>query len=136
MNQIDLSVLGNSLTRKILYLFRHAPHGTINGQEGLDVLLTGGAFDQDVSVLFMDDGVYQVVGGQDASGIGGKDYTRGFGALGDFCESLQDNSGVYVEAASLARRGLTTGDLSVPAAVIDGDALIALFEEQQAVMNF
>ena len=133
---IDSSASGNPLKRKLLYVFRHAPHGRIGGQEGLDALLTGGAFEQHVSVLFMDDGVCQLSRGQDAAGIGGKDYIRAFPVLGDFCASLEDGKGVYVEAASLVRRGLRADDLAVPVTLLDSEALGTLFADQHAVLNF
>ena len=124
------------MVRKLLYVFRSAPHGAIIGQEGLDVLLTGGAFEQDVSVLFMDDGVMQLFRNQDASAIGSKDYTRAFAALGDFCESLRQGQGVFVDSGSLARRGLVPGDLAIPVEVLEGEAVRALFEDQHAILNF
>lgn len=126
----------DSVARRLLFVFRTAPHGTIIGQEGLDVLLTGGAFEQDISVLFMDDGVYQLLASQDASAIGGKDYTRAFGVLGDFCEALQNGQGVFVESLSLERRAIDPGDLSIPVEVLGQDAVKALFEGQHAVLNF
>ena len=124
------------MVRRLLFVFRHAPQGTIVGQEGLDVLLTGGAFEQDISVLFMDDGVYQLLAGQDASAIGGKDYTRAFGALGDFCETLQNGQGVFVESLSLEQRGIDPDDLSIPVEVVGQDVVKALFEGRHAVLNF
>jgi tRNA 2-thiouridine synthesizing protein C len=124
------------VTRKLLYVFRSAPHGTIIGQEGLDVLLTGGAFEQDVSILFMDDGVFQLLKGQDTSAIGSKDYARAFGALGDFCETLEHGDGVFVESLSLAQRGLGPEDLVIPVKVLEHEAIHTLFEAQHAVLNF
>ena len=41
--------------KKFLYLNRRAPYGTINAWESLEVVLIGAAFDQDVSLPFLDD---------------------------------------------------------------------------------
>lgn len=121
--------------RNILYVFRNAPHGNLSGREGLDALLTGGAFDQSVSVLFMDDGIYQIVRGQDAKGIIGKDYTRAWGAVGDFCDSLQQG-GIFVEGESMTARGVGEDDLAVKAEIVSSGRLRELFEGQHAVVNF
>ena len=49
------------VTKKFMYINRKAPYGTIYSCEALEVVLIGAAFEQDVSVTFMDDGVYQLV---------------------------------------------------------------------------
>jgi tRNA 2-thiouridine synthesizing protein D len=50
--------------KKFLYLNRKAPYGTIYAWESLEVVLIGAAFDQDVSLAFVDDGVYQLTKGR------------------------------------------------------------------------
>jgi tRNA 2-thiouridine synthesizing protein D len=61
--------------KKFLYLNRKAPYGTIYAWESLEVVLIGAAFDQDVSLAFVDDGVYQLTKGQDTAGIGMKNFS-------------------------------------------------------------
>jgi sulfur relay protein TusC/DsrF len=58
-----------------MYLNRKAPYGTIYAWESLEVVLIGAAFDQDVSLAFVDDGVYQLIKGQDTAGIGMKNFS-------------------------------------------------------------
>jgi hypothetical protein len=57
--------------KKFLYVNRKAPYGTIYALESLEVVLIAAAFDQDVSLAFLDDGVYQVVKGQHTKGARG-----------------------------------------------------------------
>ncbi len=92
--------------KKFMYLNRRAPYGTIYAWESLEVVLIGAAFDQDVSLAFLDDGVYQLVKGQDTSGIGMKNFSPTYQALGDY-----DVTKLYVEKESLEERGLTLEDL-------------------------
>ena len=40
------------ITKKFLYVNRRAPYGTSYALEGLEVVLIGAAFDQDVSMVF------------------------------------------------------------------------------------
>ena len=54
--------------KKFMFVNRRAPYGTIYALEGLEMVLITGAFDQDVSVVFMDDGVFQIVKGHDTKG--------------------------------------------------------------------
>jgi len=92
--------------KKFLYVNRKAPYGTIYAWESLEVVLISAAFEQDVSLAFMDDGVYQLVKGQDTAGIGMKNFSPTYAALGDY-----EITKIYVEKESLEERGLTLDDL-------------------------
>jgi tRNA 2-thiouridine synthesizing protein C len=95
-----------SETKKFLYLNRRAPYGTIYAWESLEVVLIGAAFEQDVSLAFVDDGVYQIVKGQDTSEVDMKNFSPTYSALGDY-----EVTKLYVEKESLEERGLTIDDL-------------------------
>jgi len=92
--------------KKFMYLNRRAPYGTIYAWESLEVVLIGAAFDQDVSLAFLDDGVFQLVEGQDTSDSDMKNFSSTYKALGDY-----EVTKLYVEKESLAERGLTLDDL-------------------------
>lgn len=95
-----------SAAKKFLYVNRRAPYGTIYALESLEVVLIGAAFDQAVSLAFIDDGVFQLAKGQDTKGLGVKNFSPTFRALGDFGVTK-----FYVEKESLAERGLSIDDL-------------------------
>ncbi len=92
--------------KKFLYVNRKAPYGTIYALEALEVVLIGAAFDQDVSLAFLDDGVFQLTKGQNTDGIGVKNFSPTFRALGDY-----EVTKLFVEQESLDERGLTADDL-------------------------
>lgn len=92
--------------KKFMYVNRTAPYGTIYAWESLEVVLIGAAFEQDVSCAFIDDGVYQLLKGQDTSELGIKNFSPTYAALGDY-----DVNKIYVEKESLEARGLTVDDL-------------------------
>ena len=95
-----------SQIKKFLYVNRKAPYGTIYALESLEVVLIGAAFDQDVSLAFLEDGVFQPTKGQNTEGIGIKNFSPTFRALGDY-----DVTKLYVERESLEERGLSENDL-------------------------
>lgn len=95
-----------SVVKKFLYVNRRAPYGTIYALESLEVVLIGAAFDQDVSLAFVDDGVFQLAKGQDTKGLGVKNFSPTFRALGDYGVTK-----LYVEKESLSERGLSEDDL-------------------------
>lgn len=92
--------------KKFMFVNRRAPYGTIYAWESLEVVLIAAAFEQDVSLAFLDDGVYQLVKGQDTSGIGMKNFSPTYSALGDY-----EITRIFVEKESLEERGLTLEDL-------------------------
>lgn len=92
--------------KKFLYLNRKAPYGTIYALESLEVVLIGAAFEQQVSLAFVDDGVYQLMAGQNTKTSGFKNFSNTYKALGDY-----DVRNLYVEKESLDERGLSADDL-------------------------
>ena len=92
--------------KKFLYVNRKAPYGTIYALESLEVVLIGAAFDQDVSLAFVDDGVFQIAKGQKTTDIGMKNFSPTYSALGDY-----EVKKIYVEKESLEERGLSPDNL-------------------------
>lgn len=134
-----------SSKKKFLYINRRAPYGSIYALESLEVVLIGAAFEQDVSLAFLDDGVYQLMKGQDTKGIGMKNFAPTYRALGDYGVTK-----VFVEKESLEERGLSTDDLMELVyedenedyaekpllTVVDRKALAAVMGEQDVVLSF
>ena len=96
----------SEIIKNFMYLNRRAPYGTIYAWESLEVVLIGAAFDQQVSLMFADDGVYQLVKGSDTSTSEMKNFTPTYRTLGDYGVRH-----MYVDKASLEERGLTQDDL-------------------------
>jgi tRNA 2-thiouridine synthesizing protein C len=119
------------VVKKFMYVNRRAPHGTIYAQESLEVVLVGAAFDQDVSVVFIDDGVYQIRKDQDTSAIGTKNFSKTFRVL-----EMYDVEKLYVEKESMQARGMTEDDLNVPVEVKTSEEIGRLMEEQDVVLSF
>ena len=94
------------MSKKFMYMNTKAPYGTVYALESLEVVLIGAAFEQDVSLAFIGDGVYQLAKGQDTTEIGMKNFSPTYAALGDY-----DVNKIYVEKESLEERGLSLDDL-------------------------
>ena len=94
------------VSKSFVFINRKAPYGTIYALEALEVVLIAGAFEQQVTLIFMDDGVYQLTQNQNPAGIGMKNFSKSFGALGDY-----DVDQIFVDYESLNLRGLNSDDL-------------------------
>ena len=119
------------VVKKFMYVNRRAPHGTIYAQESLEVVLIGAAFDQDVSVVFLDDGVYQIHKDQDTSAIGTKNFSKTFRAL-----EMYDVEKLFVEKESMELRGVTEDDFNVEVEVKTSEEIGRLMEEQDVIFSF
>ncbi len=117
--------------KKFMFVNRKSPYGTIYALESLEVVLISAAFDQDVSLAFFDDGVYQLAKGQKTQGIGIKNHSPTYRALEGY-----DIEKLYVEQESLDTRGLTEDDLIVPVQVMSRAELSKLMESQDVVLSF
>jgi tRNA 2-thiouridine synthesizing protein C len=106
MADVQAPEIDTSVKKKFLYVNRKAPYGTIYALESLEVVLISAAFEQDVSLAFLDDGVYQLMKKQDTAGIGMKNFSPTYRALGDF-----EVTKLYVEKESLDERGLKPENL-------------------------
>ena len=95
-----------SNTKTFVYINRKSPYGSVYALESLEVVLIGAAFEQNVKLVFMDDGVFQLTKNQDPTDIGMKNFSKTYAALGDY-----DVNQIYVDEDSLKERGLTLDDL-------------------------
>ena len=117
--------------KKFMFVNRKAPYGTIYALESLEVVLITATFDQDVSLVFVDDGVYELVKGQQTKDIGIKNFSPSYRALDGY-----DVEKLYVDKQSLEQRGLTESDLLVPVEVLDDKAMGELMAEQDVILSF
>ena len=117
--------------KKFLFVNRKAPYGSVYALEGLEVVLISAAFDQDVGLAFLDDGVYQLAKGQNTKAIETKNFSPTYRALDGY-----DIEKLYVEAEALAARGLTEDDLLVDVTVMSRAELGKLMDEMDVVLSF
>lgn len=91
---------------KLMITVRKAPHGTIYVHEAVEIMFIMASFDMDLSVVFLDDGVYALKQGQDTKELGIKGFSASLGALADW-----DVKNVYVEEKALKDRNIDSSSL-------------------------
>ena len=111
--------------RSILFVIAHPPHRGALAVEMLDELLVGAVFEQKVSVLFIDEGVLQLIDSGEMQG----NVARGYRALPTY-----DVSDVFVDAAALRRRGLSAESLAIPARVVTRGAIRKLIANHDVIV--
>lgn len=111
-----------SAPQDILILQRHAPYGSSIAREGLDFVLTSAAYDQNLSVLFLADGVFQLLNKQNSKHIGLKNHAAALEVL-----PLYDIENLYVIKEDLNERHIHEDD------IIDGIQIISRTQGKQLI---
>jgi len=117
--------------KKILFVNRQAPFGRSYAKESLDALLAASAYDQDISVLFSGDGVFQLIKKQQAKGIEQKNIAATLPAL-----EMYDITKIYVQASALSERDLKLGQLAIDAKPLSETEISALTQNQDSILSF
>lgn len=127
--------------KRFMFLNRKAPYGTIYALEILETVLISAAFEQNAVIAFIDDGVYQIMQGQDTGAIGMKNFSRTYGVVemekedADEDPDLDIEWRIVVERESLEQRGLTADDFVIDVEVLDREELSQLMNEQDVVLS-
>ena len=118
---------------KLAFLFRTAPHGNAISREGLDALLAATAFcdEEEIGVFFIDDGVLNLLDGQNPELLLLKDFIRTFKLL-----DLYDIEQRFVCANSLDQYNLQAEQLIISAEKIDRTSLINKLSQAEKVFTF
>ncbi|KOT13789.1 sulfur relay protein TusC [Haemophilus parainfluenzae] len=118
---------------KLAFLFRTAPHGNAISREGLDALLAATAFcdEEEIGAFFIDDGVLNLLDGQNPELLLQKDFIRTFKLL-----DLYDIEQRFVCATSLDQYNLQTEQLIISAEKIDRTSLINKLSQAEKVFMF
>lgn len=118
---------------KLAFLFRTAPHGNTISREGLDALLAATAFcdEEEIGVFFIDDGVLNLLDGQNPELLLQKDFIRTFKLL-----DLYDIEQRFVCTDSLDQYNLNTEQLIISAEKIDRTSLINKLSQAEKVFTF
>jgi tRNA 2-thiouridine synthesizing protein C len=127
----DMDMEEGGTVKKFMFVNRKAPYGTIYALESLEVVLISAAFEQDVSLAFLDDGVYQLMKNVNTEGVEMKNFSKTYRALEGY-----DIEKLYVERESMEMRGLTEDDLVVDVQVVSAAEMAALMNEQDVVLSF
>ena len=117
---------------KVMFVCRTAPYGMIYEQEAIEAMVMFGAYEQDISVSFIGDGVFSLKKGQDTSLLGKKNFSMTYPILIDDFEI----SHIYVEKESLEERGMGVEDLITEVELVDRNSLKQKMNDMKALLPF
>lgn len=117
--------------KSFLIVCRHPPYGQSLARDALDMALATAAFDQKIALLFLGDGVLQLIDAQNGGAIGQKSHAKQLSAL-----PLYDVDALYVDARSLGERGLDSADLVLPVQLLSDTEIASLYAAHDIVLGF
>ena len=119
-----------STQRSLLVILRHAPYGSQNSRDGLDLALTFAAFEQPVSLLLLDDACYLLKSDQAPEALGQKNTAK-------LCQALPmyDIDQVYLDQDCAKHRGLNSDNCVLPYQSIDAEGIRQLIAQHHQVIQ-
>ncbi|MGH8475600.1 MAG: sulfurtransferase complex subunit TusC [Methylococcales bacterium] len=118
------------MQKGFLFVFQRPSHASLHAQEMLDLTLTASAFDQHVSILLIDDGVYSLKTAQEPQKLECKDLTRLFESL-----VWHEIEHIYMESESLEERGLLVEDLCLAVELVSRAEIGTILCRQHLIIN-
>ncbi len=120
------------MQKKLLFISRHAPYGNPLAREALDAALTAAVYEQEVHILFMDDGVFQLLKDQNGKNIAQKNLSAIVSAL-----PFYDIENVYVHRESLEQRRIALDELAIESlTVLNNHQVAELMGQQTHILSF
>ena len=96
------------MIKKYLFALRKSSYSGLYVQEMMDIILTTAAFEQDVTILLLDDAVFHLKNHQNAINSAYKNTATLFSIL-----PTMDVDAIFVETQSLLERGLSADMLTL-----------------------
>jgi len=115
----------------ILFISRKSPYGKSTAKESLDAILAASSYEQNLSLLFLGDGVFQLKSGQNPDKQRQKNISATLPAL-----SMYDINNIYVQASALTERGLNESDMVISAELLSNAEITQLMEQQDQLLSF
>ncbi len=116
---------------KILVSLTQPPYGNSRAKDAIDAVLAASAYEQDLRLLFMGDGVFQLLKQQNGQVIEQKNLAALLSAF-----PLYDINQIFAQSSALVERGLTENDLALPVTTMNDGEIAAFFDQHDCVLSF
>lgn len=119
------------MSKRILIVCRQPPYGSSLARESIDLALACSVFDQKLAVLFLDDGVLQLLKNQQSLALNMKNHGNVLSAF-----PLYDLNDIYIDQQALSARGIVEQELLVEGAYLSTVQIAELINQYDMVINF
>lgn len=119
------------MSKRILIICRQAPYANSLAREALDIALATSIFEQDLALLFLSDGVWQLHKKQNSETLSVKNHGKIISAL-----PLYDINDIYIDQQALDQRHLTVDDLLINAIALNNEEISSFINSFDLILNF
>lgn len=116
---------------QLTFVFSSAPHFTSAGREGIDAVLAASALCEDISVVFLEEGVAHLIKEQNTQHIGTKDYAPMLKLF-----DLYDIESVYACQTSLENMGILNAERYIDVELLQPAQITDIIRTSQKVLQF
>ncbi|MEZ5504193.1 MAG: sulfurtransferase complex subunit TusC [Halioglobus sp.] len=124
-------IVAISPKKSTLIVVRHSPYGSSLARASIDAALAHAAFGQPVDLLFMGDGVLQLLPCQDSSAIDARNIGRLLASL-----PMYDIDSIYIDARAAAHYKLDISQVPLDARPLENAELHQLMAQYDHLMGF
>lgn len=115
--------------KNLLFIFKSTPYGGMASQEAFDAIVSATIFEQNASALFIDDGVFQLIKGQQPS-------FRASQAKQLSSLPFYDLEKVYACKRSVQARDIKTQNFCLDAELLSQEQIFDLIHCQDHILSF
>lgn len=119
------------IDKSFLFILSRSPYAGFHANEAIDAVLASAAYDADVSVLFLDDGVFQLLGPQNLETLPHKNVAKKLSAL-----TMYGVDKVYVSETALLQRGIEQDALCIPCTTVPDSDIRPMLDQHDVLINF
>ena len=118
--------------KSLLVVVRRSPYGSSLARTSLEVALSGTTFEQNVGVLFMGDGVFHLLPGQDTGTLGVRNIAK---LIASF--PLYELDSLFADETALRHHGIAQQQ-ALPQNIewLDNRAMVELLTRYDHIMSF
>lgn len=116
---------------KTLLVFRQPPYSSSLSRSGLDTALAAGAFEQPVTLLFLSDGIMQLLPKQNSASIGKRNHGKVLASL-----PLYDIETFWVDAEALSDSGYAINELPEGSMLADRALIQDMLAQHDHILAF
>lgn len=116
-------------TRHLLFIFRSSPYENTIAKEGLDAVLAASVFEQKISVLFLNDGVFQLKKEQQPRDL--KNQGKMLNSL-----PLYDVNALFAHDKALHDRNIELTECCININPISGSSVTELMHSADHILSF
>ena len=116
---------------KLCFLIKQSPYGSALARDALDMALASAAFDQQVSLVFIHDGVFQLVDNQQSHIIAQKSLEKSLAAM-----ALYGIDDCYACSSSIDNRNIKALSEKLTIKKVDTQTIHQIIADADQVMSF